>query len=132
MDSKKLKELVNLTWAVILQFCLSIKKKKNLTPITVRLFFQKWFFSKFFCVYLLLEKLINKKYFQVNGKYFRVKEKIGFIFKKVFSFYFGRKIFSRSCKRFKNIILFADYVKFGPQTFDCYIFCLNLFFNFIP
>jgi hypothetical protein len=30
-------------------------------------------------------------------------------------------------------MLFADYIKFGPQTFDCYIFCFEtLFFQFHP
>jgi hypothetical protein len=81
--------------------------------------------SKLSCVYLPLGKL-------VNGKHFTVKGKFGLISKKVFSFYFGQKILSRSCEKFKNIILFADYVKFGPQTFDCYIFCLNFFFQIHP
>jgi len=85
--------------------------------------------SKLFCIYLLLKKLINKKYFLINRKYFHVKEKFSLISKKVFSFYFGRKILSRNYEKFKNIILFADYVKFGPQTFDYYIFCLNFFSN---
>jgi hypothetical protein len=42
-----------------------------------------------------------------SGKYFPEK--------------FGQKTLSGSCKKFKNVILFADYIKFGPQTFDCYI-----------
>jgi hypothetical protein len=43
---------------------------------------------------------------------------------------FGRKTLSESCEKFKNIILFADYIKFGPQTFDCYIyFVLNIYFS---
>ena len=43
---------------------------------------------------------------------------------------FGRKILSGSYEKFKNIILFADYIKFGPQTFDCYIyFILNIYFS---
>jgi hypothetical protein len=67
--------------------------------------------SKLFCVCLPLEKL-------VNGKHFPVKGKFGLISRKVFSFYFGWKIFSRSCEKIRNIILFADYIKFGPQTFD--------------
>jgi len=54
----------------------------------------------------------------VNEKHFSVKEKFGLIFMKVFSFYFGRKTLSGSCEKFKNIILFADYIKFGPQTFN--------------
>jgi hypothetical protein len=85
------------------------------------LFSGNWLF-KHLCICLLLGKL-------VNGKYFPVKGKLGLIFKKVFSFYWGRKTLSRSCEKFRNIILFANYVKFSPQTFDCYIFCLNLFFS---
>jgi hypothetical protein len=76
---------------------------------------------------MLFRKLVNEKYFPVNRKHFPVKEKFSLISRKVFFFYFGRKTLSRSCEKFKNIILFADYVKFDPQTFDCYIFCLNLF-----
>jgi hypothetical protein len=49
-----------------------------------------------------------------NGKHFPVKEKFGLVSKKVFFFYFGRKTLSGNCKKFRNIILFADYIKFGP------------------
>jgi hypothetical protein len=88
----------------------------------------KTFFKFFFYVCLSLEKL-------VNGKYFLVKEKFGFISRKLFSFYFGWKTLFESCEKFRNIILFVDYIKFSPQTFDCYIyiFCFEyFFFNFIP
>jgi hypothetical protein len=68
-------------------------------------------FSKLSCVCLPLGKLIN-------GKHFSVKKIFGLVFRKVFSFYFERKTLSGSCEKFKNIILFADYIKFGPQTFD--------------
>ena len=83
--------------------------------------------SKLSCVCFPLEKL-------VNGKYFPVKGKFSLISRKVFSFYFGRKTICRSCEKFINIILFADYIKFGPQTFDCYIyiyiyFVLNIYFS---
>ena len=78
---------------------------------------------KFSCVCLPLEKL-------VNGKYFPIKEKFGLVFRKVFFFYYGRKTLSGSCEKFRNVILFADYIKFGPQTFDYYIyFVLNIFFS---
>jgi len=71
---------------------------------------------------LSLEKLVNEKYFPI-------KEKFGLVFRKVFSFYFGWKTLSGSCEKFRNVILFADYIKFGPQTFDCYIyFVLNICF----
>jgi len=75
--------------------------------------------SKISYVCLSLEKLVNEKYFPVNEKHFPIKGKFSLVFRKVFSFYFGRKTLSGSCKKFKNIILFADYIKFGPQTFDC-------------
>jgi hypothetical protein len=92
--------------------------------------------SKLSCVCLLLEKLVNRKYFPVNGKYFSVKEKFSFVSRKVFSFYFLRKTLSGSCEKFRNAILFADYIKFGPQTFDCYIYIYILFwilfFQFHP
>jgi hypothetical protein len=69
----------------------------------------------------------------VNGKHFPVKEKFDLVSRKVLSFYFGRKILSGSCEKFKNIILFADYIKFGHQTFNCYIYIiLNIFFLFHP
>jgi hypothetical protein len=70
--------------------------------------------SKLSCVCLSLEKLVNKKHFTV-------KEKFSLVFRKVFLGKFGRKTLSGSCKKFRNVILFADYIKFGPQTFDCYI-----------
>jgi len=68
----------------------------------------------------------------INEKYFIVKEKFSLVSKKVFSFYFEQKILFRSCEKFKNIILFADYNKFGPQTFDCCIFCFEFVFQFHP
>jgi len=62
-------------------------------------------------------------------KHFSVKGKFSLVSKKVFSFYFGRKILFRSCEKIKNIILFIDYIKFDPQTFDCYIYFLfSIFF----
>jgi hypothetical protein len=92
-----------------------------------RLFFEKWFpenhFFKFFCGWLPLEKLINRKNFTV-------KRKFGLIFIKVFSFYFERKTLSGSCEKFRNVILFADYIKSGTQTCDCYIYLvLNIYFS---
>jgi hypothetical protein len=66
--------------------------------------------SKLSCVCLPLEKL-------VNGKHFPVKGKFGLVFRKVFPEKFGRKTLSGSCEKFRNV----DYIKFDPQTFDCYI-----------
>jgi hypothetical protein len=65
----------------------------------------------------------------ITGKHFSVKKKFGLVFRKVFSFYFGRKTLSISYEKFRNIILFTDYNKFGPKTFDCYKFCFESFFS---
>ena len=89
--------------------------------VSWKMIFKKWFFI-FFYICLLLKRLVNEKYFSI-------KEKFSLIFRKIFSFYFGRKTLSRSYEKIRNIILFTDYIKFGPQTFDCYIFCLNIFFS---
>jgi len=77
-------------------------------------------FKIIFCIYLLLEKLINEKYFSV-------KEKFDLIFRKVFFFYFRRKTLSESSEKFRNVILFTDYIKFGPQTFNYYIYIYIIF-----
>jgi len=66
-------------------------------------FFRKPLF-KLSCVCLILEKLVNRK--------------------------FRWKTLSGSCEKFRNVILFADYIKFDPQTFDSYIyFVLNIYFS---
>jgi len=67
--------------------------------------------SKLSYVCLSLRKLVNEKHFLVKGKF-------GLVSRKMFSFYFGRKTLFRSCEKFRNIILFVDYIKFGPQIFD--------------
>jgi len=96
-----------------------------------KLFFEKLFF-KFFFICLPLEKLINEKHFAV-------KEKFGLVFRKVFSFYFGRKTLLGSREKFRNIILFTDYIKFGPHFYNCYLlfpynFLIEIFYlsNLVP
>jgi len=86
---------------------------------------------KLSCVCLLLEKLVNGKHFLVNKKHFPVKGKFGLISRKVFSVYFGRKTLSGSCEKFKNIILFADYIQFGYILIAIYIYIYILFWIFI-
>jgi len=53
---------------------------------------------------------------------------LAWFLEKCFPFILGGKYFFRNCEKIRNIILFADYNKFGPQTFDCYIFCFEFFF----
>jgi hypothetical protein len=61
---------------------------------------------------------------------FQLKKNLAWFSGKCFPRKFGRKTLSESCEKFRNVILFADYIKFGPQTFDCYIyFVLNIYFS---
>jgi uncharacterized protein YlzI (FlbEa/FlbD family) len=93
---------------------------------------------------LVLEKLINKKYFPVNEKHFPVKEKIGLVSKKVFSllvvFVFqkvvSRKLLSKlSCvclplEKLVNGKHFPVKEKFGlvfRKVFSCKIWAENTF-----
>jgi hypothetical protein len=43
---------------------------------------------------------------------------------------FEWKTLSGNYENFRNVILFVDYIKFGPQTFDGYIyFVFNIYFS---
>jgi hypothetical protein len=60
---------------------------------------------------------------------FQSKKNLAWFLEKCFPEKFERKTFSGSCEKFRKVILFADYIKFGHQTFDCYIyFVLNIYF----
>ena len=88
--------------------------------------FLKITFQTFPCLFVI-KKVDQRKILSSQRKIW-----LGFQ-KSVFFFNFGRKIFFRSCEKFRNVILFVDYIKFGSQTFDCYIyFVLNIFFQFHP
>jgi len=84
----------------------------------------KMIFEKLFiCVYLPLGKLLTENTFQS-------KKHLAWFPEKCFPRKFRWKTLSGSCEKFRHIILFADYIKFGPQTFDCYIyFALNIYFS---
>ena len=99
------------------------------------LFSGKWFlenhfpnFPMFVCHY---ESWSTKNTFQS-------KKNLAWFPVKCFPGKFRRKTFSESCEKFRNVILFADYIKFGSQNFNCYIYiyiyiyCFDFFFNFIP
>jgi len=78
---------------------------------------------KLSCVCLLLESRSTENIFQL-------KKNLAWFPGKCFLGKFGRKTLSESCEKFRNVILFTDYIKFGPQTFDCYIyFVLNIYFS---
>jgi hypothetical protein len=65
-------------------------------------------------------------------------------FRKVFSFYFGRKTLSESCKKFRNVILFAVisnlvlklliviYILFWIFIFQFHLLEFNFYINFSP
>jgi hypothetical protein len=76
--------------------------------------------SKLSCVCLPLEKLVNEKHFPV-------KEKFRLVFRKVtFLKNLGRKHFPEIIKILK-MLLFTDYIKFDPQTFDYYIYFVIIY-----
>ena len=54
-------------------------------------------------------------------KIFFIKKKFYLIFKKLYIFFF-LKTLSGSCEKFKNIILFDDYIKFDIQIFVYYVY----------
>ena len=62
---------------------------------------------------------------------FQLKKNLAWFPGKCFLFISGGKYFPEVVKKLE-MSLFADYIKFDPQTFNCYIyFVLNIFFNFI-
>jgi hypothetical protein len=60
---------------------------------------------------------------------FQSKKNLVWFPEKCFPAKFERKTLSGNFEKFRNFILFANYIKFGPQTFGCYIyFVLNIYF----
>ena len=51
---------------------------------------------------------------------FQLKENLAWFPRKRFPFILGEKHFPEVVKNLEKS-LFADYIKFDPQTFDCYI-----------
>ena len=77
-----------------------------------------------------IRKVGQRKTLSRQRKTLSSQRKIWLGFQESVFFYFGRKTLSGSCEKFRNVILFADYIKFGLQTFDCYIyFVLNIYFS---
>ena len=65
---------------------------------------------------------------------FQSKKNLAWFSGKYFPEKFGRKTLSGNCEKFRNIILFVDYIKFDPQTFGFYIyiyFVLNIYFSIL-
>jgi hypothetical protein len=92
--------------------------------------------SLFFEIYFLRNYFLNFFIFVYHYKIwsmkntFQLKKNLTLFTGKCFPEKFGRKTLFKSCEKFRNVILFADYIKFGPQTFDCYIyFVLNIYFS---
>jgi hypothetical protein len=111
--------------------CLFFSKPMN--HLRLCLFPKKWFLENHFPnfpVFVCIRKVDQQKTLSGQRKTLFSQRKFGLVFRKVFSFYFERKTLSESCEKFRNVILFADYIKFDSQTFDCYIyFILNICFS---
>jgi hypothetical protein len=69
-------------------------------------YFYKKLSSKFFYIYLVLEKMVNIKYFLLK------KNLVWFLRKYLFYFFNGIH-FLKVVKKIKNIMLFINYIKFG-------------------
>jgi hypothetical protein len=61
---------------------------------------------------------------------FQSKKNLTWFSGKCFTGKYERKKLSGNCEKFRNVILFTDYIKFGPQTFDCYILFWIFIFQF--
>jgi uncharacterized membrane protein len=77
--------------------------------------FREIIFQTFLCLFAI-RKVGQRKIFSDQRKTLSSQGKFSLVFRKVFSFYFGRKTLFGSCEKFKNVILFIDYIKFGSQT----------------
>jgi len=69
-----------------------------------------------------VRKVGQRKTLSGQRKTLSSQKKIWFGFQESVFFYLGRKTLSGNCEKFRNVILFVNYIKFGPQTFDCYIY----------
>jgi len=90
-----------------------------------RLFHGKWFSGNYFLNFMCLFVIIKVG----RRKTFSNQRKICLGFQEnVFLLFWVKNTFQKLWK-FRNVMLFADYIKFDPQTFDCYIFCFEFFFS---
>jgi hypothetical protein len=82
-------------------------------------------FSKHFCIYLLLKKLVNKKYFSV-------KEKFDLVSEKYFLFILDGKHFSKVVKQLKIsyylLIILNPVLKLLIVIYNIYIYIYIFFF----
>jgi len=105
-------------------------------------FLENWFLKNYsLYLFVIIKKLVNKKYFPI-------KRKFGLIFKKVFSFYFGRKHFLKIMKNLemsyylliisnlvlKLLITIYIYIKkkFWIFVFQFHPLKFNFYINFGP
>ena len=81
-------------------------------------------------MFIYLLNTLSYVHFSRNHFLNLLKKNLDWFSGKCFPRIFRRKTLSESCEKFRNIILFADYIKFGPPTFDCYIYILFWIFIF--
>ena len=106
-------------------FCLMERALKLILKLC--LFFEIYFLRNYFLNFFIF--VYHQKIWSMKNT-FQLKKNLALFTGKCFPQKFGRKTLFKSCEKFRNVILFADYIKFGPQTFDCYIyFVLNIYFS---
>jgi hypothetical protein len=101
------------------RFCTVPDSRGTIKILTLSLFGRKWF--KFSCVCLLLEKLIN-------GKYFLIKEKFSLVSGKYFLFILGGKYFLEVVKNLKISYYLLIIINLIFKLLIAIYFVLNVFF----
>jgi hypothetical protein len=71
---------------------------------------------------------MKNNFLKIIFKTFQSKKNL-ICFHKIFSFYFEWKTLIRSCEKFKNIMLFADYINLVLKLLIAIYFVFNLFFS---
>jgi hypothetical protein len=89
----------------------------NISTPTYGVCFPESGFQTFLCLFAF-RKVGQRKILSGQRKTLSSQRKIWLGFYKSVFLYFGRKTLSGSCEKFRNVILFADDIKFGPLTFD--------------
>jgi hypothetical protein len=92
----------------------------------MKICFLKIIFQTF--LYLFAIRKVNQQKILYSKK---SKKKLTWFPEKYFFFNFERKTLSRKCEKLIKILFFY-YIKFGPQSFDCHIFCFEFFFQSHP
>jgi len=92
--------------------------RDHISPVC---FMKNYFFQTFLCLFVIRKVGQRKTLFS--------QRKIWLGFQESVFFYFGWKTLYRSCEKFKNIMLFADYINLVLKLLIVIYFVLNFLFS---